>query len=195
MSLAEDFTKFYEERVRSVAQGYPEVSTEKVTFKEIIKAYNRWAANSSRKRYSNMNKDVQAYFKELCKQKFTVGEDDVFQHLRVFLDEEDIEEFDKEHELKGTDDLHLPTATDYTLYNISSNSNIPPEAAVTIILARDDKERQLENIIKLSRVFYQLSEERLRYGNNLEATIKRKDEYIAKLLNKIALMYIALPDK
>ena len=94
----------------------------------------------------------------------------------------------------NTDKLFLPTMN--CPYQIcSSDCNIPPEAAIVILLSRHDKEKQLENLIKVARYYDIKAKEEERNNKSLEATIKRKDEYIQKLLNKIALLYVSLPEK
>ena len=107
MSPVEDFKQFCKERVRSIRDGYPELATEKVTLKEIWKAYNRWVVISNHKKI-----DIDT-LQKLCEENFGDSRDTrVYQHLRVFLDEEDLEDFEKkqhEKELETKDNLYLPT--------------------------------------------------------------------------------------
>lgn len=101
MSLAEDFKRFCKERVRSVRDGFSELMTEKVTLKEIKKAYNRWAVLSGKRYFAQMTKDTQAHFVEICEETFGDSRGtNIYQGFRVFLDEDDLEDFDKEHETK-----------------------------------------------------------------------------------------------
>lgn len=106
MSLDIDFKQFCKDRIRSVRDGYSELMTEKVPLKEIKKAYNRWAVLSGKRQFAQMTKDTQAHFIEICEENFGDSRGtNIYQGFRVFLDEEDLEDFDKEHEKE----LHLPT--------------------------------------------------------------------------------------
>ena len=95
----------------------------------------------------------------------------------------------------NTDKLFLPTMKDYTLYQVLSTSTVPAEEVASILVKRSDVEKQIISIIKLSRLFAVENQDDKRNIQQLVATIKRKDEYIQKLLNKIALLYVSLPEK
>jgi Ni,Fe-hydrogenase I large subunit len=84
--------KFVRERVRHAKQGYPEVMMELVSIKEMVKGFKRWADSNGVKRVEQS--EILGYCEE------TFGDSrgkQVYQNLRVFLEEEDVEEFDKEH--------------------------------------------------------------------------------------------------
>ena len=84
---------FLKGRVRTLADGFECLANEKTTLKEIVKAYNRWqVAGGYRKKMDA--KEIQ----ELAEKEFgdSRGQKE-YSHLRVFYDEEDVEEFDKEN--------------------------------------------------------------------------------------------------
>jgi P4 family phage/plasmid primase-like protien len=88
----DSFAKFRMDRIRERRDGYNEVTGEKVTIKEIVKCYKRWADVTNTKRME---------MKELehrCEEAFGDSHGKkTYEHLRVFLEEEDVEEFDKQH--------------------------------------------------------------------------------------------------
>lgn len=87
------FAKFRNERIRELRDGYTEVTNEKVTLKEIVKAYNRWmVATGGRKMDTKEleNRCEEAFGDSRGKREYS--------HIRVFLDEEDLEEFERHHE-------------------------------------------------------------------------------------------------
>ena len=88
-----DFEKFCEERIRCFRRDkICELISEKVTVKEILKAYNRWVATSAAKKL-----DLRV-LEAFCDEKFGDSRGTgVYRGLRVFLDEEDLEEFDKQY--------------------------------------------------------------------------------------------------
>jgi flagellar motility protein MotE (MotC chaperone) len=94
MSVQNDaFNQFRKERVRHIKDGFLAVAGEKFTAKELLKAYNKWQiVNSTAKKI-----ELDA-FKELCEQEFGDSRGTyIYTNLRVFLDEDDLEDFDKEH--------------------------------------------------------------------------------------------------
>jgi P4 family phage/plasmid primase-like protien len=88
----DSFAKFRSERIRELRDGYTEVTNEKVSLKEMIKAYNRWQVAGGAKKMDA--KEIE----HRCEETFgdSRGKRE-YSHLRVFLDEEDLEEFDKQH--------------------------------------------------------------------------------------------------
>lgn len=86
------FDLFVKSRVRHLRDGYTEVFHDRVTLKEIIKAYNRWFITEGGRRLDA--KELES----LCEYYFgdSRGKRE-YCHLRVFLDEDDLEEFDIEH--------------------------------------------------------------------------------------------------
>lgn len=95
---SEDFKLFRSACVRELCYGYEEVMNEKVTLKEIVKAYYRWVFRNTQKSRVSLTEDQRKDFKELCEKTFgdSRGKDE-YAHIRVFLDEDELEEFDKEH--------------------------------------------------------------------------------------------------
>lgn len=92
MSVPQIFKDFCAARVRLSGWGYEEVRYEKVTLKEIFKAYNRWTIDSKAKKFPLET------FKTFCEDSFGDSRgQDIYVHLRVFLDEEDVEEFEADH--------------------------------------------------------------------------------------------------
>ncbi len=88
----DSFAKFRFERVRELRDGYTEVTNEKVKLKEIIKAYNKWQLTSNSKKMDPNE------LEHRCEEAFgdSRGKRE-YSHIRVFLDEDDLEEFDKQH--------------------------------------------------------------------------------------------------
>jgi hypothetical protein len=87
------FEQFLHDRVRHRSDGYSEVTGEIVSLKEIHKCYKRWCDVKNIKRLIDF-KEIEAY----CETFFGGSQGKkVYQHLRVFVEEEDVEEFDKEH--------------------------------------------------------------------------------------------------
>ena len=87
------FDRFREERVRE-GTSYPSVINDVETLKDIFKAYSKWAAAENEVHFDLKHLEV------LCENAFgdSKGMKKYF-HLRVFLDEEDVELFDQEHKV------------------------------------------------------------------------------------------------
>jgi P4 family phage/plasmid primase-like protien len=88
------FAKFRSERIRELRNGFTEVTNEKISLKDILKAYNRWVISQPGAKKSDA--------KELemrCEEAFgdSRGKRE-YSHIRVFLDDDDLEEFDKQHD-------------------------------------------------------------------------------------------------
>lgn len=83
---------------------------------------------------------------------------------------------------------------DYALYEtLLASCTLSPEEVAKILVKKPDVERQMSNIIKMARVFDAGAKDAERYSKQLENTIKQKDEYIEKLLIKIATLYLDQP--
>ena len=89
------FAKFRSERIREGRNGFPELNTEtnKASLKEISKAYNKWAQTQPGAKKLDL--------KELemrCEEAFgdSRGRRE-YPYIRVFLDEDDLEEFERQH--------------------------------------------------------------------------------------------------
>lgn len=91
----EHFTLFRQERIRD-ARDFEDIMGERVYLKEIIKAYKRWALENNK---DSLKPIHYPEFKKLCDDAFGESRDPLqsYHHMRVFLNEEDVEEFDKEH--------------------------------------------------------------------------------------------------
>jgi P4 family phage/plasmid primase-like protien len=89
----DNFAKFRMERIREQRNGYTEVLNNVVASKEIWKCYKHWTEETSSKRMD---------LKELIQRcEDTFGDSkgkNVYSHIRVFETEEEIQEFDQEHE-------------------------------------------------------------------------------------------------
>ncbi len=88
----DSFAKFRSERIRELKYGFPEVTNEKVTLKEIVKAYARWLLTGGGKKMDARE------LEHRCEEAFgdSRGKRE-YSHIRVFLDEDDLEEFDRQH--------------------------------------------------------------------------------------------------
>jgi P4 family phage/plasmid primase-like protien len=88
----DSFAKFRMDRIRERKDGYNELANEHVSIKEINKCYKRWADTMGIKRME---------LKELehrCEDAFGDSKGKkVYHHIRVFEDDGDVEEFDKQH--------------------------------------------------------------------------------------------------
>lgn len=88
----DSFAKFRMDRVRERRDGYNEVTGEKVNIKEISKCYKRWADLTNTKRMEAKE------LEHRCEEAFGDSHGrKVYEHIRVFLEEEDVDEFDKQH--------------------------------------------------------------------------------------------------
>ena len=89
----DSFAKFRSERIRERRDGFDEVTNNVVILKEIAKCYKRWAdATGARKLDLNEleNRCEEAFGDSRGKRTYS--------HIRVFLEDEEVEEFDKTHE-------------------------------------------------------------------------------------------------
>ena len=95
----DSFAKFRSERIRERRDGYDEVTNQKVTLKEIIKAYNRWLITGGGKKMDARE------LEHRCEEAFgdSRGKRE-YSHIRVFLDEDDLEEFDRQHDETVTEE-------------------------------------------------------------------------------------------
>jgi hypothetical protein len=87
-----DFKDFYSARVRSLRDGFADCVQQKATLKEITKSYQRWAILNDRAK--KVAKDLEPLCEEMFGNSRGTKE---YMHLRVFLDEEDVEDYDKEN--------------------------------------------------------------------------------------------------
>lgn len=86
------FAKFRMERIRERRDGYEEVTNNTVNLKDIFKCYKRWAESTGAKR-TDMNE-----LEKRCEDAFGDSRGKkVYTHIRVFLEEEEVEEFDRLH--------------------------------------------------------------------------------------------------
>ena len=93
--MTDSFTKFRSERIRELKLGYPEVINQTITLKQIVKAYNRWRIgyNSDATKYTVQELEIR------CEAAFGDSRGKLeYCHIHVFLDEEDVEEFDRDHQ-------------------------------------------------------------------------------------------------
>jgi len=87
------FAKFRSERIREGVSRYPELVNASITLKEILKAYNRWIVTSGAKKMDLREMEHR------CDEAFGDSRGKgIYKYIRVFLDEEDLEDFDKEHD-------------------------------------------------------------------------------------------------
>jgi P4 family phage/plasmid primase-like protien len=88
----DSFAKFRMERIRERRDGFNEVTGERVSIKEILKCYKHWADGTGTKRME---------MKELehrCEEAFGDSHGKkTYEHIRVFMEEDDVEAFDKIH--------------------------------------------------------------------------------------------------
>ena len=65
---------------------------EKVTIKEVVKAYNRWIVSGGGKKMDAKE------LEHRCEEAFgdSRGKKE-YSHIRIFLDEDDLEEFERQH--------------------------------------------------------------------------------------------------
>ena len=87
--------QFCEERVRHCGhKEIPEILDSQVDLRELVKAYTRWAIGKEDAPKTN-KEEIERFFTK----EFLYNRTIKFLHMRVFLDEEDVEEFDKEHNI------------------------------------------------------------------------------------------------
>lgn len=88
----DSFAKFRMDRIRELRYGYNEVTGEKASMKDILKSYKRWADVTNTKRMETKE------LEHRCEEAFGDSHGKkVYEHIRVFLEEEDVDEFDKLH--------------------------------------------------------------------------------------------------
>jgi P4 family phage/plasmid primase-like protien len=87
------FAAFRSDRIRERRNGYEELTNEVVALKDIAKCYRRWADATSSKKM-----DVKE-IEHKCEEAFGDSRGKkIYTHIRVFMEEEDVEDFDKLHE-------------------------------------------------------------------------------------------------
>ena len=91
-SSHDSFAKFRIERIRERKDGFEEVTNEKVSLKDICKCYKRWAEATSAKRL-----DIKE-IENRCSDAFGDSKNNTYTHIRVFLEDEEVEEFERVHE-------------------------------------------------------------------------------------------------
>lgn len=88
----ESFRRFLRDRVRLFKDGYEELLIERVTLKEVMKAYNRWLISGNGKKLDS--KEIELLLdEEVCNSRGKF----IWSHIKVFLDEDDLEEFENDH--------------------------------------------------------------------------------------------------
>ncbi len=174
--LQASFRLFAQDRIR-----YPLMGCEKSSLKHIFKAYNRWIVGSGHKRMNI------SQLEKLCTDRFGSPNDKhEYGRVLVFIDEEDLEDFDKHADL-----ANLTGGYPFMPYVKA----FPTEKLATHILASEDKtslvEQIINNVRELDSTKDSLKEDIIR----LESQLKQKKDYIERLHNKIALLYLSLPEK
>ncbi len=93
------FAKFRMERIRE-ARDYEEITNEKVTLKEIKKAYDKWAMGTGARRLDMKE------LEQRCDDTFgeARGTNKEYNHIRVFLDEEGVDLFEEQHQNGGSEE-------------------------------------------------------------------------------------------
>lgn len=88
----DSFAKFRSERIRELRNGFTELTNQKVSLKEIVKAYSRWLLTGGGRKMDARE------LEHRCEEAFgdSRGKRE-YSHIRVFLDEDDLEEFDRQH--------------------------------------------------------------------------------------------------
>ena len=98
------FRQFCRDRVRTVAEGYDEVKDEKVSLRELYKAYHSWTETVGENLILLMD------FETYCDKEFGNSFDKrIYSGLRVFLDSEDVELFDEMHNTISEEDDCIPS--------------------------------------------------------------------------------------
>ena len=135
MSAPENFKTFCYDRVRLATRGYNEVMNNRVTLKELLQAYNRWIVESKAKKMTLET------FTKLCEDTFGDSRGQhVYAHLRVFIDEEDLEEFETNHKAIQTNTLIYP-----------STETAPSEQIANSILNSENKVAWIRGLIEDKR--------------------------------------------
>ena len=94
--MTDFFNKFCDERVREARHGFPELIGGVFTLKDLMKAYNRWATVSRASKLSAADLEL------LANRRFGESKTKTWANICVFLDEDDLEEFDKRHTKEET---------------------------------------------------------------------------------------------
>lgn len=94
--MSDFFTKFCDARVREARHGFPELIGGVFTLKDLMKAYTRWAAETRACKLSAADLEV------LANRRFGESKTKTWSNICVFLDDEDVEEFDKRHTKEET---------------------------------------------------------------------------------------------
>jgi hypothetical protein len=164
----EIFKRFVAERTRIVPM-------EKSTLKELHKAFNRWSV-LTRELFQDRKKISLETFKKHCEDRFGDSRGKhVYIHVKVFLDEEDVEEYDINQESPYTD-------------------AVPSVLIAENILQSQNKKALIVGLIEDKRACSSEIDDLEAHVARLEDCIKRKTNYTEKLLNNIALLYMSLPD-
>lgn len=164
MTPEESFTKFKKERTRLVP-------LEKVTLKEIIKAFNRWSVVSGAKKLKAEE------LEKLCEEHFgdSRGKREYI-HLRVFLDEEDLEEFDNEQATEET--------TEPSIVNPCTDA-VPSDKMANYILNSEKKIELVRGLIEDKRALSSEIDELEKKIEALEQYQRGSINFINHLLKKM----------
>ena len=98
------FAKFRGERIRELRDGFQEVTHEQVSLKDIARCYKRWATATGAKQMSLSE------LENRCEEAFGDSRGrKLYTHIRVFLEDEEIDKFDADHAGLGTiaEDLEI----------------------------------------------------------------------------------------
>lgn len=166
------FDLFCSERVCALRDGFVEVVNEKVTLKDLFRAWNRW-----RLEMKTVKKISQEEFKEKCDERFQkTNQEGVYQHLRVFLDPEDREEF-----LLECEQSRLLTDPEPT---------IPSDQMAEQILANPNRKKLVRGLIEDKRRLYGDCEELETKIDKLETETLR----LKSALREVSALLLQIPN-
>ena len=115
--MSSPFDLFCSDRVCALKDGYVEAMQETVTVKDLYKAWSRWRAEMSSVKRMSLEE-----FKARCDDKFGhSNQDGVYNHVKVFLDEDDVYLFKRESQLNAVKEDDLTLSSDALADQILSN--------------------------------------------------------------------------
>ena len=172
MSDSDSFKKFVMERVRFPDSETIWIVGQKVSLKDICKSFKRWAL-LNRELYQEPKKMTTDQIRKLCDDRFGKGQDDLYRGILLFMDEDEIEEFDQKKK-----EMEPP---------------VPAKEVAERILASENRLELVTGMIEDKRAWSSEIDDLEALVASLKHCIAQKTEYTEKLLNKIALLYVSLP--
>ena len=174
MTPLEIFKDFCAARVRQYSKGHEELIHERVTLKDLFKGYNRWKLLEKKGR---IPLDT---FTTLCEEAFGDSRGQhLYAHIRVFFDEDDVEEFDADHKRTLSNPIVNPTT-----------DAVPSERMANYILNSENKMELIRGLIEDKRALSFEIDELEKKIESLEKYERHTNAFIYNLIKKQGDAYL-----